>query len=57
MAYSEHIYTKHLLIGSRQNLSTLEMNPIIEIIQFPIKQVSFNQSINQSINQLIKLYL
>ena len=53
MAYSEHIYTKHLLIGSRQNLSMLEMNPIIEIIQFPIKQVSFNQSINQ----LIKLYL
>ena len=29
------------------------MNPIIEIIQFTIKQVSFNQSINQS----IKLYL
>ena len=24
------------------------MNPIIEIIQFTIKQVSFNQSINQS---------
>ena len=29
------------------------MNPIIEIIQFTIKQVSFNQSINQSINQTL----
>ena len=32
--------TEFLLIGSRQRLSTLERNPIIEINQFPIKQVS-----------------
>ena len=32
--------TKFLLIGSRQRLSTLERNPIIEINQFPIKHVS-----------------
>ena len=32
--------TEFLLIGSRQRLSTLERNPIIEINQFPIKHVS-----------------
>ena len=32
--------TEVLLIGSRQRLSTLERNPIIEINQFPIKHVS-----------------
>ena len=31
--------TEFLLIGSRQRLSTLKRNPIIEINQFPIKQV------------------
>ena len=37
--------TKFLLIGSRQRLSTLERNPIIEINQFPIKQVSTSNSL------------
>ena len=32
--------TEFLLIGSRQRLTTLERNPIIEINQFPIRQVS-----------------
>ena len=32
--------TELLLIGSRQRLSTLERNPIIEINKFPIKHVS-----------------
>ena len=32
--------TEFLLIGSRQRLSTLERNPIIEINKSPIKQVS-----------------
>ena len=32
--------TEFLLIGSRQRLSTLERNPIIEINKFPIKHIS-----------------
>ena len=37
--------TEFLLIGSRQRLSTLERNPIIEINKFPIKHVSTSKSI------------
>ena len=36
--------TEFLLIGSRQRLSTLERNPIIEINKFPIKHVSTSES-------------
>ena len=39
-----------LLIGSRQILSTLERNPIIEINQFPIKQVSTSKSLGGHID-------
>ena len=35
--------TKFLLIGSRQRPSMLERNPIIEIDQFPIKQISISK--------------
>ena len=34
-----------LSIGSRQRLSTLERNPIIEINKFPIKHVSTSKSL------------
>ena len=37
--------TEFLLIGSRQRLSTLERNPIIEINKFPIKHVSTSKSL------------
>ena len=37
--------TKFLLIGSRQRLSKLVRNRIIEINQFPIKQVSTSKSV------------
>ena len=39
-----------LLIGSSQRLSTLERNPIIEINQFPIKQVSTSKSLGVHID-------
>ena len=37
--------TEFLLIGSRQRLSMLERNPIIEINKFPIKHVSTSKSL------------
>ena len=37
--------TELLLIGSRQRLSTLERNPIIEINKFPIKHFSTSKSL------------
>ena len=43
--------TEFLLIGSRKRLSTLERNPIIEINQFPIKQVSTSKSLGVLINR------
>ena len=42
--------TEFLLIGSRQRLSTLERNPIIEINQFRIKQVSTSKSLSVHID-------
>ena len=42
--------TEFLLIGSSQRLSTLERNPIIEINQFPIKQVSTSKSLGVHID-------
>ena len=42
--------TEFLLIGSRQRLSTLERNPIIEINQFPIKQVLSSKSVGVDID-------
>ena len=42
--------TEFLLTGSRQRLSTLERNPIIEINQFPIKQVSTSKSLRVHID-------
>ena len=42
--------TEFLLIGSRQRLSTLERNPIIEINKFPIKQVSTSKSLGVHID-------
>ena len=41
---------KFLLIGSRQRLSMLERNPIIEIDQFPIKQVSISKFVGVDID-------
>ena len=42
--------TEFLLIGSRQRLSTLERNPIIEINKFPIKHVSTSKSLGVHID-------
>ena len=42
--------TKFLLIGSRQRPSMLERNPIIEIDQFPIKQVSISKFVGVDID-------
>ena len=42
--------TEFLLIESRQRLSTLERNPIIEINKFPIKQVSTSKSLGVHID-------
>ena len=42
--------TKVLLIGSRQRPSMLERNPIIEIDQFPIKQVSISKFVGVDID-------
>ena len=42
--------TQFLLIGSRQRLSTLERNPIIEINKFPIKHVSTSKSLSVHID-------
>ena len=42
--------TEFLLIGSRQRLSTLQRNPIIEINKFQIKQVSTSKSIGVHID-------
>ena len=42
--------TEFLLIGSRQTLSTLERNPIIEINKFPIKHVSTSKSLGVHID-------
>ena len=56
MACSEQTYTinttktEFLLIGSRQRLSTLERNPIIEINKSPIKQVSTSKSLGVHID-------
>ena len=42
--------TNFLLIGSRQRPSVLERNPIIEIDQFPIKQVSISKFVGVDID-------
>ena len=42
--------TKFLLIGSRQRPLMLERNPIIEIDQFPIKQVSISKIVGVDID-------
>ena len=42
--------TKFLLIGSRQRPSMPERNPIIEIDQFPIKQVSISKFVGVEID-------
>ena len=42
--------TEFLLIGARQRLSTVERNPVIEINQFPIKQVSTSKSLGVHID-------
>ena len=42
--------TQFLLIGSRQRQSTLQRNPIIEINQFRIKQVSTSKSLGVHID-------
>ena len=42
--------TEFLLIGSRQRLSTLERNLIIEINKFPIKHVSTSKSLGVHID-------
>ena len=42
--------TNFLLIGSRQRPSMLERNPIIEIDQFPIKQVSISKFVGVDID-------
>ena len=42
--------TEFLLIGSRQRLSTLERNPIIEINKFPIKHVATSKSLGVHID-------
>ena len=42
--------TEFLLIVSRQRLSTLERNPIIEINKFPIKHVSTSKSLGVHID-------
>ena len=42
--------TEFLLIGSRQRLSTLERNPVIEINKFPIKHVSTSKSLGVHID-------
>ena len=42
--------TEFLLIGSRQRLSMLERNPIIEINKFPIKHVSTSKSLGVHID-------
>ena len=42
--------TEFLLIGSRKRLSMLERNPIIEINQFPMKQMSTSKSLGVHID-------
>ena len=49
--------TEFLLIGSRQRLSTLERNPIIEINQFPIKHVSTSKSLGVHIDGNLSYFL
>ena len=42
--------TEFLLIGSRQRLSTLQRNPIIEINKFPIEHISTSKSLGVHID-------